>query len=88
MFSSIPDLITLLNTTIQSDLSLEEMQALFCVGLEIDEDDLLVYMIDSTMTISETHQRGDEILIPNYAAISDLVQLFKNGEPPLTSINQ
>lgn len=79
----IPELWTELSGSFKTDLSLEEILSLAVLAGEIDQDNMRFGVIDNMVVQNATTSSGDQVLLPNLAAIRTLVNDTFN--PPTSS---
>jgi len=88
--ASLPDLVSLLQDSVLTDLSPADVSTLMCIGRQIDSDDIEAITIEGEMVVSMTDQYGYERLLPDSDAIRRLVLAFTEGQlsPSTSPLNQ
>jgi LCP family protein required for cell wall assembly len=72
-----------LSNSITTDMSLEELLSLASLAQEIDMEGVAFNTIDNMQVTFATTSSGDQVLLPNYAAIRSLIQETFNPQGPV-----
>jgi len=76
----LPALTQVIFSSVRTDLSLEDIGLLGCVGPGIDRGSITRLVIDGNLTTSFTTEDGASILKPNMEKILPLLEAFNTGE--------
>ncbi len=79
--SRIPDLIDTFYGSVLTDLSLEQISQLACLGLKLTLDDIHFESMPSELFVEGYNQRGDSALFADMNVITDLIREFVEGSP-------
>jgi anionic cell wall polymer biosynthesis LytR-Cps2A-Psr (LCP) family protein len=77
--SRIPDLIETFYGSVMTDLSLEQISQLACLGLKLELDDIHFESMPSELFVEGYNQRGDSALFADMNVITDLIMEFVQG---------
>jgi LCP family protein required for cell wall assembly len=77
--SRIPDLIETFYGSVLTDLSLEQISQLACLGLKLDLDDIHFESMPSELFVEGFYQRGDSALFADMNVITDFIMEFVQG---------
>jgi LCP family protein required for cell wall assembly len=83
--SRIPDLIETFYGSILTDLSLEQISQLACLGLKLDLDDIHFESMPSELFVEGYNQRGDSALFADMNVLTDLITEFVEGPTDQTT---
>jgi hypothetical protein len=76
----LPALTQTLMGAARTDLSLEDMALLGCLGPRVDTSAIQSWVIDGGMVTSTRLADGAQVLMPNISAIVPVLELFNVGE--------
>lgn len=76
----LPALAQVMLNAVRTDLSLEDIALLGCVGPQIDKSQITTAVIDSRLTEPRTLADGAQVLYPKLDAIQPVLQAFNAGE--------
>jgi LCP family protein required for cell wall assembly len=79
--TKIPGLIDAFYGRVQTDLSLEQVTQLACLGLELTMDDIHFLGLPSELFVEGYNQRGVSALFADMDVISDMIADFVAGRP-------
>lgn len=82
--AQIPTLWDQLSDSVVTNLTVNDVLQLGLLATEISPDDINTAVIDTRHVTFAKSERGEDILIPNYAAIYDLIQETFNPRPSAT----
>jgi hypothetical protein len=67
-------------SSVRTDLSLEDIALLGCVGPQINRGAIQTLLVDGQMVDRQTLADGAQVLIPRPDAIRPVLQTFSTGE--------
>jgi polyisoprenyl-teichoic acid--peptidoglycan teichoic acid transferase len=76
----LPALAQILFNAVDTDLSLQDIALLGCLGPQVDQSAIQSSVIDGRLVQPSTLQDGAQILLPNMDAIQPILQSFNTGE--------
>ncbi len=76
----LPSLVQLIYQSVRTDLSLDDVGLLGCVGPQIPRESITQIVIDSTMTTSFAATSGAQVLLPKMDLITPLLAAFNTGQ--------
>lgn len=76
----LPSLAQLLYNSVKTDISLDEVGLLGCVGPQIDPNAITRVVIDSTMVTPFQTEGGADVLRPNMDLIQSALEAFSSGQ--------
>ena len=76
----LPALAQVLFSAVHTNLTLEDIALLGCLGPQIDQSAIQTWVVDASMVKPATLTDGAQILLPNLEAILPLLQNFNAGE--------
>lgn len=79
--TKIPGLINAFYGRVLTDLSLEQVTQLACLGLELTMDDIHFLGLPSELFVEGYNQRGDSALFADTDVVSDMIADFVAGRP-------
>ncbi|MCS6772929.1 MAG: LCP family protein [Anaerolineae bacterium] len=79
LIAAAPELLLQLNTSIKTNMTLEEMERLAVLAREIDPERIKSEVIDQRYTEFATTPEGYQVVIPNRARIAELRERFFNA---------
>lgn len=85
MVSKIPELYNQLADSYRTNLSLEQILALARLMSEVESDDITYGTINTLHVTLDTNEAGDQILIPNYNAIRQVISQTFDPQPDLST---
>ncbi len=81
----IPEILRIVEGSVQTDLNLNEMYALAKVAREIPAQNIRSAVIDASMTTPQLTPNGADVLIPDRARIREVVNELFGGPTPTTA---
>jgi LCP family protein required for cell wall assembly len=76
----LPALAQILYSSVRTDLTLDDIGLLGCVGPQIERSAITTWTLDARMVTADTLPDGAQILRPNVDAIQSMLQSFNTGE--------
>lgn len=76
----LPALAQVLNSAVRTDLTVEDIALLGCLGPQIARDAIQTWVIDSSLTQASSLSNGGQVLLPKMDAILPILENFNSGE--------
>jgi LCP family protein required for cell wall assembly len=76
----LPALAQVLLTAVRTDLTLDDIALLGCLGPQINREAIQAWVIDTTMVTPTKFADGAQVLMPNMDAIAPILEAFNTGE--------
>lgn len=76
----LPALAQVLLSAVRTDLTLDDIALLGCLGPQINREAIQAWVIDTTMVTPTKFADGAQVLLPNMDAIAPILEAFNTGE--------